>query len=78
MQLIAYPKLSSILACNYHTSRCIWSDLEASTEHVAPWLLCGVGLRIEEGNYMAHFCILANSSMGACIDSCQHAWIISS
>ncbi len=40
---IAYPKLCAILALNYHTPRLVWSDLEASTEHVAPWLLCCVG-----------------------------------
>jgi hypothetical protein len=66
---IAYPKHSASFALNYHTSsRCIYSDLEASTEHVAPWLLCYAGLRIEEGNYIAHFCILASGSMGAYID----------
>jgi hypothetical protein len=67
---IAYPKHRASLALlNYHTSsRLVYSDLEASTEHVAPWLLrCG-GLRIEEGDYIAHFCILASGSMGAYID----------
>jgi hypothetical protein len=66
---IAYPKHGASLALNYHTSsRRIYSDLEASMEHVAPWLLCCAGLRIEEGNYIAHFCILASGSMGAYID----------
>ncbi len=73
---IAHPKHSASLALNYHTSsRCIYSDLEASTEHFAPWLLCCAGLRIEEGNYIAHFCILASSSMGAYIDR-WGAWIL--
>jgi hypothetical protein len=66
---IAYPKHSASLALDYHTSsRWVYSDLEASTEHVAPWLLCCASLRIEKGNYIAHFCILASGSMGAYID----------
>ncbi len=66
---IAYPKHSASHALNYHTSsRRVYSDLEASTEHVAPWLLCCAGLRIEEGNYIARLCILASSSMGAYMD----------
>ncbi len=68
-EAIAYRKHSASLAPNYHTSsRHVYSDLEASTEHVAPWLLCCAGLRIEEGNYIAHFCIFASGSMGAYID----------
>jgi hypothetical protein len=74
---IAYPKHSASLALSYHTSsRRDYSDLEASMEHVAPWLPCCAGLRIEEGDYIAHFCILASSSMGAYIDR-WHAQILS-
>ncbi len=73
---IAYPKHSASLAPNFHTSsRRVYSDLEASMVHVAPWLLCCAGLRIEEGDYIAHFCILASGSMGAFIDR-RHAQIL--
>ncbi len=66
---IAYSKHSASLALNYHTSsRHVYSNFEASTEHVAPWLLRCAGLRIEDGNYITLFCILASSSMGAYID----------
>jgi hypothetical protein len=66
---IAYPKHSASLALNYHTSsRRVYSDLEASTQHVAHWLLRCARLRIKEGDYIAHLCILASGSMGAYID----------